>query len=232
MAVLSHQPFLSQSFSVQLVLLFSHSSSCRCCTGHVFQGCSLLLQQSQGLLVALFVPKQSSVAAVLWQISAAWKRGKDAGSWVYLSDLKKTCLFSTVSGTELIWCSGVLLLPGIVFLGTVWKLQGDFLSGYICFWSSKRKTCFCAVMVKIKQDRHKGLVYSFWGGECIMQCNVSGVTFFFPPRSKTSLVSFLLGLQFLKSELHFPQMCNPYCHIHPGYTRLLILLSSWYCHAE
>lgn len=201
MAVLSHQPFLPQSFSVQFVLLFSHSSSCRCWAGHVFQGCSLLLQQSQGLLVDLFVPKQSSVAAVLWQISAAWKRGKDAGSWVYLSGLKKTCFFTTVIGNELIWCSGVLLLPSIVFLGTVRKLQGDsaiagrFLQGYICFWSSKRKTCICAVTVKTKQDRHKSLVYGFWVGKYIIQCNISGVSFqgFFH-MSKTSLVSFLLGL--------------------------------------
>lgn len=168
-----------------------------------FKAAALLLQQSQGLSVDLFVPKRSSVAAVLWQISAAWKRDKDAGSWIYLSGLKKTCFFTTAIGTELIWCSGVLLLPGIFFLETVWKLQGDsaiawkFLPMCICFWSSKRKTCFCAVIVKIKQGRHKGLVYSFWGGEHVMQCNISGVVFcfvFFFYMSKTSLVSFLLGL--------------------------------------
>lgn len=149
---------------------------------------------------------QSSIAVVLWQISAAWKRDKDAGSWVYLSGLKKTCFFTTAIGTELIWCSGVLLLLGIFFLETVWKLQGDsaiawkFLPAYICFWSSKRKTCFCAVMVKLKPGRHKGLVYSFWGGEHIMQCNISGVVF---------LVFFFIFFTWVKPSLFpFSWDCN------------------------
>lgn len=190
MAVLSHQPFLPQSFSVQLVLLFSHSSSCRCCTGHVFQGCSLLLQQSQGLLVALFVPKQSSVAAVLWQISAAWKRGKDAGSWVYLSDLKKTCLFSTVSGTELIWCSGVLLLPGIVFLGTVWKLQGDFCQGIYAFEVARGKLAFVLWWWKLSKTDIKVwfTVFGVENASCSAMFLV--LLFFFLPWVKPALFPF------------------------------------------
>lgn len=59
-----------------------------------------------------------------------------------------------------------------------------------CFWGSKKKTCFCAVMVKIKQDRRKGLVCSFWGGEYIMQCSISGVTFFFFTWVKPALFPF------------------------------------------
>lgn len=50
MAVLSHQSFLSQCFSVQLVLLFSPSSSCRCRTGHVFQGCNLSVMAKPGFV--------------------------------------------------------------------------------------------------------------------------------------------------------------------------------------
>lgn len=99
--------------------------------------------------------------------------------FTFLAFKKKICFSTTVIGTELIWCFGVLLLPGIVFLETVRTLQGDFFPEYVCFWSSKRKTCFCAVMVKIKQDRLKGLVCNFWGGEYIMQCNISGVSLFF-----------------------------------------------------
>lgn len=65
MAVLSHQSFLSQCFSVQLVLLFLPAQVAGAVQVMFFRAATLLLWQSQDLSVDLFVPKQSSVTAVL-----------------------------------------------------------------------------------------------------------------------------------------------------------------------
>lgn len=43
-----------------------------------------------------------------------------------------------------------------------------FCQGLYALEGSKRKTCFHAMEVKIQQSRHKGLAYSFWGGEYII----------------------------------------------------------------
>lgn len=89
-------------------------------------------------------------------------------------------------------------------------------------------------MVKIKQDRHKGLVYGFWVGEYIIQCNISGVSFwaFFFTWVKPALFPFSWDCNSWNQNCIFHKCVILTCHIHSGYTRLLILLSSWYCYAE
>lgn len=105
MAVLSCQSFLSQSFSLQLVLLFSPSSSCRCCTGHVFQGCNLSVMPEPGFVSRLVCAKaeQRYCSIMTDQCSLRKRQRKDAGSWVYLYGHKKTfSFFATAIRTGLI----------------------------------------------------------------------------------------------------------------------------------